>query len=45
MNIWSHSKINLLMEDLFSYFLNYKMKVKPIEKSRALSLGEAVIML
>ena len=42
MNIWSHSKINLLMEDLFSYFLNYKMKVKPIEKSKALSLGEAV---
>ena len=42
MNIWSHSKINLLMEDLFSYFLNYKMKVKPIEKSRVLSLGEAV---
>lgn len=39
---FSHSKINLLLEDPYSYFLNYLYKVKPIKKSNALQIGEAV---
>ena len=40
--IFSHSKINLLLEDMFSYFLNYEMGIKPIQKQKALLVGEAV---
>lgn len=40
--IFSHSKINLLLEDMFSYFLNYEMGIKPLQKQKALLIGEAV---
>lgn len=40
--IFSHSKINLLLEDMFSYFLNYKIRVEPLQKQKALLIGEAV---
>lgn len=40
--IFSHSKINLLLEDMFSYFLNYEIGVKPLQKQKALLVGEAV---
>lgn len=40
--VFSHSKINLLLEDMFSYFLNYKMGVRPLQKQKALLVGEAV---
>ena len=39
---FSHSKINLLLEDMFSYFLNYEIGVKPLQKQKALLVGEAV---
>lgn len=39
---FSHSKINLLLEDIYSYFLNYIYKIAPHKKSNALQIGEAV---
>lgn len=40
--VWSHSKINLVLEDVFSYFLRYYYKVEPVKKSNALLIGSAV---
>lgn len=42
MRIYSHSKINLLLEDLYSYFLNYEYKISPIKQSAALLTGSAL---
>ena len=36
---FSHSKLSLLLEDPFGYFLNYVYKVKPIKTTNALEIG------